>query len=70
MVKKLTEYEIRILRRMVNFTCQICHQKEEKVGKLTPHRIKRGNAGGEYTPNNILMVCNECHKEIHGNEFK
>jgi len=69
-MRKLTKKEIDVLRGMVDFTCQICHKKESEVGKLSPHRIKRGNAGGEYHPNNILMVCNECHKQIHGNEFK
>jgi len=66
---KITKAQIKLLREMVNFTCQHCHYHEDKVGVLSPHRIKRGNAGGEYVPNNILMICYECHKKLHGGEF-
>jgi len=50
-----------VLRELVNFTCQGCHKKEEEVGTLEAHRIRPGNQGGEYTPNNIQMLCHECH---------
>jgi len=51
-----------VLRELVNFTCQSCHKSEAFVGTLEVHRIKEGNKGGEYTPNNILMLCKKCHK--------
>ena len=69
-MNKLTEKQKTVLREMVDFTCQQCKNHEDKVGKLEPHRMKRGNAGGLYTPNNILMLCDECHKMMHGGEFK
>jgi len=65
----ITEKQKLVLRELVNFTCQGCNKHEKEVGKLEVHRMKRGNAGGKYTPNNILMLCNECHKEYHGGEF-
>ena len=52
-----------------DFTCQSCGRNEDLVGTLEPHRLTRGNSNGKYCPNNILMLCNRCHKEFHGNEF-
>lgn len=65
----LTKIQKQVLRELVNFTCQGCKKHEKSVGKLEAHRIRRGNAGGKYYPNNILMLCYECHKEYHGGEF-
>jgi 5-methylcytosine-specific restriction endonuclease McrA len=65
----ITSAQIETLRAMVNYTCQNCQKNESEVGKLFPHRIIRGNAGGLYSPNNILMICNECHKKLHQGEF-
>ena len=62
-------------REAVNFKCQGCNKHEKEVGKLIPHRIKRGNIGGLYTTvplnhidNNIKVLCNKCHKKYHENE--
>ena len=64
-----------VYRKSCNYECMLCHNHEDKVGKLTPHRLKRGNQGGLYTvcrfsdkKNNIKMVCLSCHKILHGNE--
>jgi 5-methylcytosine-specific restriction endonuclease McrA len=70
MVKKLTGFQKLALREMVEFKCQQCRKHEKEVGTVEPHRIKRGNAGGEYIPNNILMLCKNCHDEFHSGEFK
>lgn len=58
----------------VSGNCQICGKNEEE--KLTIHRIKRGNSGGLYTLyplnhklNNVLVLCEDCHKLVHGKEF-
>lgn len=63
-------------REGARYICQLCHQEECVVGKLTPHRLKRGNAGGLYTVvplkapgSNILCVCKSCHKKLHQNNF-
>ena len=61
--------KIDLLREFVGFTCEICKNNESKVGKLQPHRIQRGNQGGKYILRNILMVCSDCHKAFHENEF-
>jgi len=72
----LNNKKIKLLREFVDFTCEECHKKEgdkRKDGKivsiLTPHRLDRGNKGGEYNIRNIKMVCVECHKAYHYSEF-
>ena len=67
-----------LYRKSVNYTCQECKREESpEVGILVPHRIIRGNEGGLYTlfplnhkENNVKIVCKECHKKYHANEFK
>lgn len=64
--KKLTDKQKEVLSSLVNNQCEVCG--EEKT--LQVHRIKRGYMGGTYAPHNLKMVCAECHKTIHGDEFK
>ncbi len=52
--------------------CQQCH----KVKPLEPHRLILGRDGGLYTVwpigkkgSNVKMLCNDCHKFMHANEF-
>lgn len=60
---KLNNNQGKVLRQLVEFTCQHCGKHEDEVGKIEPHRIKRGIDGGKYVPNNIQMLCNKCHKQ-------
>jgi len=55
--------------------CQLCKKKFED-SELEIHRIVRGNQGGKYTvaklnskENNVMVVCNPCHKLLHSREF-
>jgi hypothetical protein len=55
-------------RDAVHHTCQDCQGKETEVGKLEPHRIKRGVEGGLYMVVpfghflcNVKMLCKKCH---------
>jgi len=66
---KLSKKKLDFLREWVNYYCEECHKHEKKVGKLESHRIQRGNLGGKYHFRNIKMVCRECHKLFHANEF-
>ena len=68
-LNNLTKKQIEVLRQMVLFKCQGCGKHEKLVGILIPHRLIRGKSGGKYCPNNIQMVCEDCHKEYHANEF-
>ena len=65
----LTEKQKEVLRQMVEFTCENCHKKEDEVGILQAHRMRRGNKGGKYVPHNIKMFCDQCHRRIHEYEF-
>jgi predicted nuclease with TOPRIM domain len=69
-INKLSEKEKQVLRKLVRYTCEMCHRKEEEVGILRIHRIIRGNSGGEYTLRNIRILCLECHHKVHSGEFK
>jgi len=59
-------------RKAVLNICEECGSHEDEVGKLEPHRIKRGNKGGEYIPRNVKMLCKNCHRlgdsAYHGGE--
>ena len=61
MVDKLTEKQKRILKELVDFKCQDCGKSEKEVGTLEIHRIIRGEDGGKYIPNNVKILCKECH---------
>jgi hypothetical protein len=65
----LSKKKTDLLREFVNFTCEECHKHEDEVGRLHPHRIRRGCEGGIYEHRNIKMVCSQCHKLYHANEF-
>jgi len=60
----LTKRKIELLREFVDFTCESCHKCEDEVGRLTPHRLKRGVEGGTYEHRNIKMLCKDCHDLI------
>jgi ribosomal protein L44E len=66
----ITDKQKEALREMVEFKCEECNKNESEVGTLEPHRIRRGNIGGEYIPRNIKMICNKCHKAYHAGEFR
>ena len=55
----LSRQKIELLREFVDKTCEQCDRPEAICGVLQPHRIKQG---GEYRINNLIMVCDRCHK--------
>ena len=70
LAKRPTQRQIDVLRELVNFRCEGCGDYEVTAGKLTLHRITRGNKGGKYIPRNIKMICRNCHKLMHQMEFR
>jgi hypothetical protein len=60
-LQHLSDAQKLVLRQMTCFRCQDCHKHEDEVGKLEAHRIIRGADGGLYIPQNIKMLCKECH---------
>ena len=61
MVEKLSNKQKRVLKEMVNFTCESCHQVFEE-NQLQVHRKLRGVDGGKYIPSNCQILCEDCHK--------
>jgi len=48
--------------------CQICQY--DKRAALQVHRITPGEKGGEYTENNSVVCCSNCHNRIHHGDLK
>ena len=47
----------------------LCENNCGKSG-VCVHRKIRGSNGGKYNEENCVLLCVECHKFIHGNEFR
>ena len=50
-----------------NYTCQCCKTKK---GTLHAHHIIYRRNGGADTLNNLITLCEECHKKLHKGELK
>lgn len=58
------------------YTCQICNRKKSKSFKVSVHHMNNINNWNEIIDkiydqllcdtNNLITVCNECHKKKHG----
>lgn len=48
--------------------CRFC--PEHRYGLLDVHRIIPGESGGRYTPDNVVVVCANCHRSIHRGEMQ
>ena len=53
----------------VNYECEMC-RKVYIQENICIHRVRRGNEGGTYHFRNCMVVCKECHKKLHANEFR
>ena len=62
----ITQAKKELLIKFVNSVCEVCHKKSDK---LHIHRVNRGYMGGEYILRNVMVVCNDCHKNLHYMEF-
>lgn len=54
------------LLERANYECESCGSDN----KLVIHRRTRGSNGGKYNLKNCEVLCYECHKIRHSNEFK
>lgn len=61
------EYNVRqyVLKRD-NYTCQCCgaHPTEKKPIRLHVHHLETRRTGGN-APNNLIVLCEACHKALH-----
>lgn len=60
----LNEKKRTLLSDFVDNNCEQCGKNEKEVGKLEPHRIRKGREGGKYEHRNIKMLCSKCHDII------
>ncbi len=60
------KHQIRIkVRQRAKNRCEICNRKGSKHNILTTHHIRPKAFGGENKEDNLMCVCEECHREIH-----
>jgi len=64
---KLTPKLKQELLERANYKCEADNCKE--VENLEIHRKTRKSNGGKYNKKNCSVLCNECHKTRHRNEF-
>jgi hypothetical protein len=50
-----------------NYQCQKCKTKK---GKLHVHHIVFRSNGGTNSPENLITLCEECHKNLHEGKFE
>ena len=48
--------------------CFICGKYIERG--TPPHHIKYRSQGGEDVMENLVMLCNECHRKVHDGKIK
>jgi hypothetical protein len=55
-----------LLCEFKNFCCELC-KKEFPLSKLQIHRLSRGGSYEDHR--NLMVLCSECHKKMHENEW-
>lgn len=58
----------KVLKKKVDKRCLFCGQEEYCT--LDVHRIVPGEKGGEYTENNTVTACGNCHRKIHDGKIR
>jgi len=48
-----------------NHRCVYCRHPGSKSNPLTLHHIVFRCNGGKTTPENLMTLCSECHKQLH-----
>ena len=53
------------------YKCRVCGKSKHKDGvRLEVHHIRRKSDGGTDTPDNVVTLCDDCHKAHHQGERK
>jgi len=52
------------IRNRDNYTCQICKKKIANIRNEVHHIIPKSK-GGSNRPDNLILLCQDCHKKVH-----
>lgn len=60
------------VRRRDNNKCQICHRKctNEEGRRANVHHLLPVSKGWTNTPDNLVTLCESCHKKLHAGEVQ
>jgi len=61
---------IELRKKLIDRSGGICERSYCEKPGVVVHRKIPGHAGGKYNEENCVIICKECHKEIHKGEFK
>jgi len=53
-----------------DFKCYVCNATPRSLTKLHMHRVLPGRLGGEYTEENVVILCTSCHKPSEGKSWE
>lgn len=54
------------LLKKYDYQCYVCEEFPGNTQRLHMHRIIPGRLGGEYTEENVVIVCVSCHRSVEG----
>lgn len=71
MTRKQYKIYLREFCQEFNYTCQACRRRySAKSGLLGLHHIIACNEGGQSIPENLILLCHQCHDAIESDRQK
>ncbi len=69
--RKATRHKRKWIKKRDEFRCKICGKKLDAHNsvRLTVHHIRKTSHGGLTEDINLITVCEDCHKDIHKQEY-
>lgn len=64
----IADDRIRAVRKRDRDRCQGCFEPEGSVNHLEIHRIVPIEKGGKDRMSNLILLCDECHEEVHDDQ--
>ena len=65
----LSEKKKELLKEFYNHRCEICKMRENNLNRLVIHHIHRKVALSQDNLQNLKVICENCHKLLHFQEF-
>jgi 5-methylcytosine-specific restriction endonuclease McrA len=67
--KEKSEFRLRMLEDCF-YQCFICEIKPSDLKRLHMHRVIPGKMEGEYTDENVVILCPSCHRKAEGKSWE